>query len=276
MSERDGYQHGVPCWVDTWQPDLEGAVAFYTALFGWDAEETSPPGAPRRHFMCTMRGRRVTGIGSPPPIEGHTPVWGTYVWVDDVDEIVAKAREAGGQVILEPFDALDGGRLALLADPTGGVIAAWQVGENHGAQIVNEPGAWSMSVLHTRDIAAAKDFYAAVFGWSYDEFEMGGGVPMTLALVEGYVGGTPSQPVPRSNVAVMMDAKAHGIPDEVPSYWAVGFWIDDLDAALARNAELGGTVVNPPVETPAFRSAVLADPQGAVFNLSQLTAAPPQ
>jgi uncharacterized protein len=271
MSERDGFQAGVPCWVDTWQPDIDRAVAYYTALFSWEAEETSPPGAERRHFMMSMRGRRVTGIGSPPPIPGHTPVWGTYVWVDDVDETVAKAREAGGKVILEPFDALDGGRLALLADPSGGVIAAWQVGENKGAQIVNEPSAWSMSALHTRDLEAAKAFYAAVFGWAYEEFEMGG-PPITLALVEGYVGGVPTQPVPRSNVAVLMDAVAHGIPEEVPSYWAVDFWIDDLDAALERNAELGGSVLNPPVETPAFRSAVLADPQGAAFNLSQLTA----
>ena len=276
VSEPDGYQHGVPCWVDTWQPDLEGAVAFYTGVFGWDAEETSPPGAERRHFICTLRGRRVTGIGSPPPVPGHTPVWGTYVWVDDLEETVAKVREAGGQVVLEPFEALDGGRITVLADPTGAVIAAWQVGENRGAQIVNEPGAWAMSVLHTRDIDVAKGFYAAVFGWSYEDFDMGGGAPMTLALVEGYVGGEPEQPVPRSNVAVMMDMDSHGLPEEVPPHWAVGFWIDDLDAALARNAELGGTVVNPPVETPAFRSAVLADPQGAVFDLTQMSAALPQ
>jgi uncharacterized protein len=269
MTEVDGYQHGVPCWVDTWQPDLEAAVAYYTGLFGWDAEETSPPGAERRHFMMSMRGRRVTGIGSPPPVPGHTPVWGTYVWVDDLDETVARARDAGGQVVLEPFDALDGGRLAVFADPSGGVIAAWQVGENHGAQIVNEPRAWSMSTLHTRDLEAAKGFYAAVFGWAYEEFDPGGGVPIILALVEGYVGGSPWQPVPRSNVALMMDAKSHGIPDEVPAYWAVDFRIDDLDAALARNAELGGSVVNPPTDAAGFRSAVLGDPQGAVFNLSQ-------
>jgi predicted enzyme related to lactoylglutathione lyase len=162
MSERDGYQHGVPCWVDTWQPDLEAAVGFYTGLFGWEAEETSPPGASRRHFMCTMRRRRVTGIGSPSPIPGHPPVWGTYVWVDDVEGAVAETKKAGGTVALEPFDALDGGRLAVLVDPTGGVIAAWQVGENRGAQVVNEAGAWSMSMLHTCDLEAAKPFYSAV------------------------------------------------------------------------------------------------------------------
>lgn len=104
----------------------------------------------------------MTGIGSPPPISGHTAVWGKYVWVDDLEDAIAKAKEASGVVALEPFDALDGGRLAVLADPTGGVIAVWQVGENRGAQLVNEPGAWSMSVLRTRDLEAAKAFYSAV------------------------------------------------------------------------------------------------------------------
>ena len=266
MSERSGYQHGVPCWVDTWQPDLEAAVAFYTDLFGWDAEETSPPGADRRHFMCTLRGRRVAGIGSPPPISGHAPVWGTYVWVDEVEGAVAKATEAGGVVVLEPFDALDGGRLALLADPTGGVIAVWQVGENSGAQLVNEPGAWSMSALHTHDLEAAKAFYNAVFGWNYETF--GDERGMTLALVHGYEGGEPEQPVSRETVAVIADMS--GLPDEVPSHWGVDFWIADTDAAVVKATDLGGSVVQPPTDSPGFRSAVLADPQGAVFTISQL------
>ena len=85
ISERDGFPHGVPCWVDTWQEDGEAAVGFYRGLFGWDIWETSPPGAERRHWMCEMRGRRVAGIGSPPPVPGHTPVRGTLAWIDDLD-----------------------------------------------------------------------------------------------------------------------------------------------------------------------------------------------
>jgi uncharacterized protein len=262
VSERDGFQHGVPCWVDTWQPDAEAAVAFYTAIFPWDTFETTPPGAERRHFMCTMRDRRVAGIGSPQVVPGHTPVWGTYVWVDDLDDVVAKARKAGGNVPVEPFEALDGGRMAVISDPTGGVIAAWQVGENHGAQILNEPGAWSMSALHTGDVEAAKAFYAATFGWTYETFG-----PMTLALVSGYVGGVPEQPVPRENVAVISGMEA--LPDDAPPHWSVNFWIADADAAAAKATELGGSVISPPTDAPPFRSTVLADPQGAVLSLSQ-------
>jgi predicted enzyme related to lactoylglutathione lyase len=54
------------------------------------------------------------------------------------------------------------------------------------------------------------------------------------------------------------------------SHWAVGFWIADADAGAAAAAELGGTVLAAPQEMPMFRRAVLADPGGAVFTISQL------
>jgi predicted enzyme related to lactoylglutathione lyase len=99
MSERNGFAHGVPCWVDTWQPDAEAAMSFYTELFGWEAEDTMPEGVEGTHYMCRLRGRDVAAIASRP--EGAPPVtaWTTYVWVDDVDATVAKAIEGGGNVL---------------------------------------------------------------------------------------------------------------------------------------------------------------------------------
>jgi uncharacterized protein len=217
-----------------------------------------------------MRGRRVAGIGSPQVVPGHTPVWGTYVWVDDVDDALGKVTDAGGNVPVEPFEALDGGRMAVVSDPTGGVIAVWKVGENHGAQLVNEPSAWSMSVLHTRGVDAAKNFSADAFGWRYESFDAGDGAEVNLALVPGYVGGEPEQPVSRETVAAIADMDAEGFPEAVPPHWGVDFWIADTDAAVEKASELGGAVVQPPTDRPPFRSAVLADPQGAVFAISQL------
>src|ERR687895_511835 len=118
MSERNGYEHGVPCWVDLWQPDPEAAVHFYSELMGWEAEETTAPGAPRRYFMCRLRGRDVAAIGSPPP-EGAPVAWSSYVWVASADEAAARVTEAGGGLVAEPFDALDGGRMAIATDPAG-------------------------------------------------------------------------------------------------------------------------------------------------------------
>ena len=57
MPERDGYIPGVPCWVDTSQPDPEAAVDFYSGLFGWDFEDVMPPGAPGKYFIARHHAR---------------------------------------------------------------------------------------------------------------------------------------------------------------------------------------------------------------------------
>src|SRR5215212_2925132 len=140
MSERDGYEPGVPCWVDTWQDDAQAASAFYAGVFGWEVDDGPD------YSMARLRGRDVAGFGSPAP-ERMPAQWTTYVWVDSADESAANARAAGGSVAAEPFDALDGGRIAIVADPAGATLGVWQLGEHRGAQLVNEPSAWAMSML---------------------------------------------------------------------------------------------------------------------------------
>ena len=109
MSDQDRYIPGVPCWVDTTQPDPEAAVAFYGDLFGWEFEDRMPTGSPGRYYVARLRGGDVAAVGSQP--EGAPPaaVWNTYVWVMDADETAAKVRAAGGKVLTEPFDVGDAG-----------------------------------------------------------------------------------------------------------------------------------------------------------------------
>jgi uncharacterized protein len=159
MSERDGYEPGVPCWVAAVHPDPEKAVSFYTELFGWEAANLMPPGSPGKYFVCTRRGRDVAAVGSErgggaPAV----PAWDTYILAESADDTVAKVADAGGCVIIEPFDRLDAARIAIVADPAGARFGVWQPGEHRGAQLVNEPGAWSMSQLNTRDPVGAKVF----------------------------------------------------------------------------------------------------------------------
>lgn len=268
MSERDAYQHGVPCWVETLQPDPEAARRFYGELFGWEfTDPASMPGdPPGQYFVARLRGSDVAGIGSQPAeYTPPVPAWITHVSVDSADEATEKTRGAGGQVVEDPFDALPAGRLAVLTDPAGALFCAWEPRIRKGAQRVNEPGAWAMSTLNTRDSEDAKKFYAAVFGWETDTFQMGES-EMTLWRVPGYVGGEPGQPVSREVVGAMAPIAGD---DEAPQ-WSVNFWIDDADAAADNTGRLGGKVVVPPHDLPGFRNAVLADPQGAVFSVSEL------
>jgi uncharacterized protein len=263
MTERDGYEQGVPCWVDTWQQEPDTAATFYAGVFGWDVEKGTPPGADTRYYMCRLRGSDVAAIGSPPPA-GMPPAWTTYVWVDDADAVAASAVKAGGSLLAEPFGSLDGGRMAIVADPAGAVFGVWKPGAHRGAQRINEPSAYSMSFLRTPDPEVATAFYGAVLGWTTEAFG-----PMLLWRLPGYVGGIPEQPVPRDVVAAM----ARAGDGEAP-HWRVDFWIADADAAAARATELGGSVVAGPEDAPPFREAVLADPAGATFSVSQLTAGP--
>jgi len=264
VSERDGFEPGVPCWVAGVHPDPSAAAGFYTQLFGWEAENLMPPDHPADYFLCTLRGRRVAALvsqhGAPPPPQ---PLWGTYVWVDDADESAAKASELGGALVGGPFDSPGGGRMAVLTDPSGAGFGLWQPGENTGAQVVNEPGAWAMSDLRTPDLDGAEAFYGELFGWQTETFEMGED-RVTMWRLPGYVGGEPEQPVSREVVAVSAPLS------DGPPRWDVNFWVDDADGAAEKTAELGGTVVVEPFDTPGFRNAVVADPQGAVFSVSQL------
>jgi predicted enzyme related to lactoylglutathione lyase len=112
---------------------------------------------------------------------------------------------------------------------------------------VNEPGAWAMSTLNTRDPEGAKTFYAAVFGWQAEGFDLGEN-EITLWRVPGYEGGEPGQPVARDVVGAMMAIGSDHSSDPPPQ-WSVNFWVDDADATVAKAGELGGKIVVPPFDT---------------------------
>ena len=120
MSERDGYEPGVPCWVATVHPNPEKVVGFYTELFGWEATNLMPPESPSKYFVCTRCGRDVAAGGSQRGGDASpVPAWETYIWVESADEAAANVTGAGGSVVMEPFDLLDAARIAVVADPAG-------------------------------------------------------------------------------------------------------------------------------------------------------------
>lgn len=275
MSERDGYIPGVPCWVDTSQPDPEAAVDFYRGLFAWEFEDVMPPGSPGRYFIGRIRGLDVAAAGSQP--EGGPPaaVWNTYVWVDSADDAAAKVAAAGGKVLTEPFDVMDAGRMAVCADPAGAVFNAWQAKNHKGARLVNEHGTLNFNILNTRDLEGAKAFYGAVFGW--EMLDLGGSGRMwTLGAYGDHL--EERTPGLRRNMAEMgapagfenVVAGLNLIDDaETPPHWGVTFAVDDADAVAAKAAELGGRVVVPPFDAPWVRMTVITDPQGAMFTASK-------
>jgi predicted enzyme related to lactoylglutathione lyase len=209
-------------------------------------------------------------------------MWTTYIWVDVADAAVARVKDAGGSALVEPFDVLDAGRMAVVADPAGAVFCVWEARGHRGAQLVNEPGTWNWSNLNTRDPEGAKAFYGAVFGWEADTVDVGAG-PTTMWRVPGYgeflerrdpglrrrhaEAGAPAGF--SDSIGWMLPMTSDQSPADVPSHWGVTFAVDDADAIAARTAELGGEVVVTPFDAPYVRVAVLSDPQGAVFSVNK-------
>jgi uncharacterized protein len=277
MPERDGYIPGVPCWVDTSQPDPEAAVAFYGELFGWEFEDVMPPDSGGEYFIARIRGGNVAAVGSIP--EGAPPaaIWNTYVWVESTDETTSKVGASGGSVVMEPFDVMDAGRMAVFTDPEGAAFCVWQAKRQKGARIVNEHGSLNFNDLHTRDVEGAKSFYGSVFGWRTLELE-GGSQMWTLPGYGDHL--ERENPGLRKGMAEMgapqgfEDVVASIVPiaedqPDVPPHWGVTFAVDDADAIADRATELGGQLVVPPFDAPWVRMTVIADPQGATFTASK-------
>src|SRR3954454_12088228 len=249
MSERTSYEPGTPSWVDLSTSDPAAAKEFYGGLFGWEATDAGSVEETGGYAMFTLRGKQVAGVS--PLMDPNQPqVWSTYISTDDADAAVARARDAGAQVVVEPMDVMDAGRMAFVAHPAGGFVGMWQPGKHIGAQLVNEPGSLSWNQLHTRDKEGAAAFYGAVFGWTLGDF---GGMGV-WNLGENGIGG-------------IMDM-APGAPDELPAFWMTIFSVADADESVAKASELGGAVVSPPTDLEGIgRFALLTDPQGVYFGI---------
>lgn len=263
MSNINSYPAGVPCWVDTFQPNPEAAAQFYGSLLGWTFDEpvAMPSGLAGVYRTARSGGRLVAGIGQAP--DGFaSAVWTTYVAVDDVDKAAERSDAAGGSRIVGPTAHGDDGRVAVLTDPVGVAFGIWQAGARHGAEKVNEPDSWTMSSLHTPAPAPSEAFYRQVFGW---RLETVADAPLGFWRLDGYVGGQTQQPMSRDVVAVLAPV---GTGDPTPPHWSVAVSVVDIDATALQAAALGGAVLLAPVDTPGFRSAVIADPQGGVVAIT--------
>jgi len=276
MSEPRTYPHGVPCWVDTEQPDIDAACRFYGELFGWSFEDATGAGASGGYAIASLGGRDVAAIGA--SRGGAAVAWNTYVAVDDADATATAVAAAGGSVLVEPVDAGEGGRMAECADPGGARFRLWRARERPGAQLANAPGTWNFSDLHTGDPAAAGGFYPPLFGWVLQDLGFA-----TMIRRPGYgdhLEATVDPDIRKRQADVVAPP---GFEDAVgwlapaaagePDHWHVTFAVGDRDDSAARAEQLAATVVFSE-DTQWTRTALVRDPQGAELTLSQFT--PPE
>jgi hypothetical protein len=246
MPTRDtNWPNGTPCWVDLGAPDVEAARSFYSAVLGW----TYTGGEPEfgGYLTCQAGGRDAAGIG-PQQNPDDPPRWTTYFAVDDADATAERITSAGGTVLVAPMDVGPMGRMAIALDPQGNPFGLWQGGLNTGVQVYNEPGALVWNEAAVDDPATARDFYSAVFGFSWEEVPEAGGY-RTFATADRPLGGL------------------GGVSPGLPKGWATCFSVASTDDAVRAVEAGGGKVLLAAQDTPFGRFAVVADPWGASFSV---------
>ena len=252
MPEVTSHSHGAPSWADLATTDPAAALAFYSALFGWE-DDPQPMGPDAFYHMQKLNGLEAAAIFQQMEQErdqGIPPHWNTYITVDDVDSIAQQAVELGGAVVFGPFDVFEAGRVAFIQDPQGAVFAAWQPKQHIGARVKFEPGALTWNELQTSDLDAAIEFYCRLLGM--ERGETMDEIDYTLLRVQG------------TEVAGVVQIAPDWGP--APPSWLVYFDADNVDETVAQAQTLGGGVIVPATDVPDIgRFAVLQDPQGAVF-----------
>jgi len=248
-------------WPELMTTDQDAAKKFYTALFGWQFQD-SDIGEQGVYTIFTRDGVDVAALSTLQPEQlkqGVPPNWGTYVTVESADAAAAKAKALGGTVLMEPFDVMEHGRMAVIQDPQGAVFCVWQAKKHIGVGVLGEPNSLGWTQLNAKDTGVAKKFYTALIGWKAQDDpmgpEFGGGHYTTWLKADGPAGGMMAMPpMPGS--------------EPMPSHWLPYFAVTDVDASTAKAVSLGGKTHMPPTDIPdTGRFSVVADPQGAAFAL---------
>jgi predicted enzyme related to lactoylglutathione lyase len=254
MPTRDRAPLGSPCWADLWTSDVDGSRAFYSEVFGWEAQEADPQFG--GYFMFTRDGVPIAGAMGDMGDMKATDTWKIYLDTDDITKTVAAATAEGAELIVPAMPVADLGTQVVLIDPTGAPLGAWEPGTFPGFTVLGEHGSPSWFELLTRDYTAALDFYRTVFHWNLE----------TVGDSDQFRYSVLKNPDAEGELAGIMDAAAF-LPEGVSADWSVYWEVDDPAATIATITKLGGSVVAAPDDTPYGRLATVTDPAGAQFKL---------
>ncbi|HEY1940473.1 MAG TPA: VOC family protein [Candidatus Angelobacter sp.] len=254
MANIDKHPAGSFCWVELATTDQNAAKTFYTSLFGW-AVNDNPMGPDDFYSMFKLAGRDTGAaytMRKEQRAQGVPPNWMLYIAVENANQSVSKAAQAGGTVLAPAFDVMDAGRMAVIQDPTGAIFSIWQPKNSHGITISGD-NSLCWADLSTPDPDRAGKFYAELFNWQLVKDEKDPSGYIHIKNGEDFIGGIPP--------ASYRDPNA-------PPHWLIYFQVADVEAATAKAAELGGKILMPARKMENVGTlSIVADPQGAVFSL---------
>lgn len=233
-SPRSGFaNHGSLFYFTLPGSDVERSARFYRGLFGWELNR----GDAGYHVANVYPPMGLASNDGPDP-----QVW---IEVDDVEAAVELVRAAGGTAD-DPVE-YDSGRSSQCIDPQGVhfqlIVPA--PGYRQPARRSTEYGELFYWSLPAPEAARSKEFYGQLFGWEFGTPGDQGGMHIENRLPDGGLGG-----------------------GRQASHPQIFFRVQDLDGAMARVRELGGTA-EPAGEGDEGRHAVCVDDQGVEFGLSE-------
>jgi len=249
--------HGHFVWYDLMTTDEAAAKSFYNQLVGWGTQPFE--GSDMPYTMWTAGSEPIGGVMKLPKEAsdaGAPPYWVAYVAVTDVHATCDRATKTGGKVLHDPTDIDGAGCFAILQDPQGAVFAIY-MSDNFSTDDPQPAGLGKISwhELATSDYEAGYGFYSDLFGWeTQEDMDMGDG---WIYRIYGR---------PQSFPLGGMFTKPEEMPG--PPMWLYYISVPSVDEALVKVKELGGQVLNGPMEVPGGdKIAQCMDPQGAAFAL---------
>ena len=260
MPKVESYAQGTPSWVDLSTSDQEAAKGFYSSLFGWEYEDNDA-GNGMIYSMAQIGGSPAGAIAPQQPEEaqqGIPPHWNVYITVDDVDAVAERLPSLGGNVLMAPMDVFDAGRMIVAQDSVGAVVMFWQPKQHIGAEVRDEHGALTWTLVLTTDKDATANFYSELLD-----------IEVARDAMSSPDGGTVHQLIVKGQpVASIMNMPQQLVDMGVPSHWEVYFRVDDAQAVCDKATANGGQVYMGPADLgPMGMIGYMQDPQGAQFGV---------
>lgn len=235
--------HGDFIWCDLSSFHPAQTQAFYTSVLGWEF-------AGEGYAIAYRANHPVAALYEMPAKFQNIKMpsfWMSYIAVDDVALVTARATELGGKVEVGPTPFEGGGQFALIRDPLGAGFTVYQGNALDGA--LTGAGGRLGHELFVSDASAVIPFYRELFGWQISAAQRG------------------SHSITNAGRRI---AHLHEVPDPAirgkEQYWAIVF--DTAGATLETFADqvtqAGGQVVVR-ADLPDGPAMILRDPDGAAF-----------
>ncbi len=240
-------------WRELMATDPGAASAFYSALFGWNPTLQSHPET-GEYTLFSLGDRPICGLmaayGDLPPI------WFGYASVESVEDATQRAWSAGATILMPSMEIPTIGRFAIIADPEGAHICPFTASPSLSPSMppptqtpIAAHGTFGWAELRCGALESAAAFYAKAFRWSFNRHEEPGSTPWLEVQAE-----------PEPVASLGADQVEHAV-------WHHYVRVASLEKTLERALKLGASVVEPPTAVPGGVTALLADPQGAIFGL---------